>query len=158
MLTKSALKPVITPDYSKEEPSTERELPTEKEPRITCAKDLDDALRLYQSLCCKDDSVDSSLVTPKSINKAYFDLFKSDADLSPANSISRTSLPQKEFSPPRHIKTPVPERLGHEILRSSRLPEISEVVRSDPPERTSRPTVFSEDTRLNISFKNIIIF
>jgi hypothetical protein len=118
-----------------EEPLHASESIAEKEPRITCAKDLDDALRLYQSVCCKDDSVDTSLVTPKSINKAYFDLFKSDAVPSPAKSTSHTPLPPLEPTP----------SVPSERLRLSS--EVSEVVRNVYPEKTTRPTGISDDTR-----------
>lgn len=138
----SALKPAMAPISREEEYATE--CIAVKEPRITCATDLDDALRLYQSICCKDDSVDTSLVTPRSINKAYFDLFKSDDVPSPTKSIPRTSLTRKELSPP----VAVPERSREVIVGSSRLsPEVSEVVRSVAPDRTTRPTIFSDDTR-----------
>jgi len=153
--SKALAKPVLkkAPEPSKTallEPEVEEIEEEPKGTRITCVKDLDDALKLYQSLCPKDVSPDTSLITPRSINKAYFDIFK-NGNLD--SSDSSVTIPQNLNSSGHKEEARRDSLSGLEILRESlwsktAQPEanVDEVVRCELPAKTTLPTKVAEAT------------
>ncbi|XP_059485148.1 centromere protein J [Neocloeon triangulifer] len=138
--------PSLEPRYDKS-----AEEPEEENSRINCARDLDDALKLYQRLCPKEDSPNSSLMTPRSINKAYFDIFNPKRNVSPEALKSKeiVEVRKEKLEPakpekktldaqrkPVFSESIVPEVLSYEEMRPrSVLPE-----RVDQPSRVINPT------------------
>ncbi|XP_065335593.1 uncharacterized protein Sas-4 [Cloeon dipterum] len=160
-LPKSALKRQEEPNRSSPEVASEEvdaeNVDNKQGSRITCARDLDDALKLYQTLCPKEDAPNSPAMTPRSINKAYFDIFYAKNNDAVEESKCKSTL--VDAPPKEPVRRESFEKLREPIWNKTVLPELNLEEDMRPksvlPEKMSQPIRVAEATSDIVKSHNI---